>query len=228
MGVAHTVFQKFVYKVSKIVTEKKVKEFRLFTSIDSWGQRAEYIRNGLDCALWEQNMRFYLDNIPESRINFMCTFNILSVTSFHLLLEKILIWRKEYCATDAAGYIKRINFDVPYLKEPPHWMINILPKEFIIYMDNNLEFMKKNKQSTELPEGFDEVEIQKFSRLKIYMETHQIKEELIIQGRRDFYSFFTEHDRRRDTSFTKTFPDYIDFLNLCKGVYLDYEKNKGL
>lgn len=223
MGVPHAIFQKFVNKVSYIVSEKKVKEFRLYTSIDTWGPRAEYIRNGLDCTLWEQNMRYYLDHIKDSRINFMCTFNVFSVTSFKLLLEKILIWRKEYPAKDASGFMKRINFDTPYLKEPPHWMINILPASFLSYMEENLDFMIKNKQSSEYPEGFDELEIQKFTRLKDYMETHPIKEEAIRQGRRDFYTFFTEHDKRRNTSLLTTFPDYSDFYDLCKNVYLNYE-----
>jgi hypothetical protein len=34
--------------------------------------------------------------------------------------------------------------------------------------------------------------------------------------RADFYRFFSEHDRRRDTNFLKTFPEMREFRQECK------------
>lgn len=218
LGVSHPVFKKFADKVAKIVSEKKVKNFRLFTSIDTWGPRAEYIRYGLNCSLWEQNMRYYLETVPDARINFMCTFNVLSVASFQSLLEKIIEWRTEYSPNDRSS-VQRINFDTPYLKEPPHWMINILPESFLAYMDKTLNFMIERRRGPNFRAGFDEVEIQKFKRIKDYMQMNPVKPEIIRNGRRDFFVFFNEYDRRRGTSFTSVFPEYADFMKLCEEVY---------
>jgi len=41
----------------------------------------------------------------------------------------------------------------------------------------------------------------------------------IKQGQRDFYSFFTENDKRLGTDLLKTFPEYTAFFDYCKGVY---------
>jgi organic radical activating enzyme len=222
LGMNNSIVVRFVDKIAKLIQEKKVMDFRLFTSIDTWGPRAEYMRHGLSCETWEQNMESYLNIVPNSKINFMCTFNVLCVTSFKSLLEKILHWRQEYPAKDKSGHGQRISFDIPYLKEPPHWMVNILPKEFLVYMKESLDFMNENHRSESKPFGFDEVEIQKFIRLKDYMETHPVSPEQIKRGRRDFFTFFNEHDKRRGTDFYKTFPDYVDFMKICENVYKEY------
>jgi hypothetical protein len=38
------------------------------------------------------------------------------------------------------------------------------------------------------------------------------------RDRKDFFRFFTEHDRRRGTDFLKTFPELEEFWNLCKNL----------
>ena len=32
-----------------------IKKFKLFSSMDTWGPRAEYLRTGLDLEKWEKN-----------------------------------------------------------------------------------------------------------------------------------------------------------------------------
>jgi hypothetical protein len=36
-----------------------------------------------------------------------------------------------------------------------------------------------------------------------------------MANRKDFHTFFTEHDRRRGTDFLKTFPELEEFYNFC-------------
>jgi hypothetical protein len=106
-----------------------------------------------------------------------------------------------------------VAFDTPYLKEPPHWMINILPAEFIKYQEDTLKFIQDNQ------EWFKDVEYEKFKRVTDYMKENPVTEEKIQQGRRDFYSFFSENDRRLGTNLLKTFPEYAEFYNQCKEIY---------
>jgi hypothetical protein len=56
------------------------------------------------------------------------------------------------------------------------------------------------------------------------MKSKTMPEEKIMAGRRDFYSFFTENDKRLGTDLLKTFPEYTEFYNLCKEVYDNYPK----
>jgi pyruvate-formate lyase-activating enzyme len=91
MGIKPALVNKMVGKVNAIVASNSIKDFKLFTSIDTWGARAEYIRTGLDLKIWEQNLNSYLTGTGQP-ISFMITFNILSVTTFKQLLVKILEW----------------------------------------------------------------------------------------------------------------------------------------
>ena len=40
----------------------------------------------------------------------------------------------------------------------------------------------------------------------------------ITEGRRDFFNWFTEYDRRRGTDFCKTFPELVKFYEDCNGI----------
>ena len=46
----------FEQRLNMLLKEKKIAKFAVFTSVESWGDRAEYARNGLDCELFEQNL----------------------------------------------------------------------------------------------------------------------------------------------------------------------------
>jgi len=227
LGVATSRVERMIEQVSKLLAEKKIKGFKMYTSIDSWGEPAEYMRRGLDCALWERNLNAYLTGLPQCEVSFMITYNVLCVASFRPLLEKILEFRKTYNINGR----QRINFDTPYLKEPPHWMINILPQEsFGKYFEADLEFMRANCQEEGQydPNKFAEYEINKFKRVRDYYYEGgpKITEDLITRGRRDFHVFFTEHDKRSNLNLIKTFPLYEEFAQLCKETYEAYERTK--
>lgn len=215
-GVKPILIERLVEKVNSLVNNKKIKDFKIFTSIDTWGKPAEYIRTGLDLELWERNLDTYLTktNMP---ITFMITFNILSVTSFQSLLEKILEWRVKYNGTDQNKW-QRIRFDTPFLKEPLQYDMNILPKDmFMPYMQSHLQYIKDNLNDNDRTK-FSELEYEKFLRVVKYMETTNYSEEKIIEGRKDFFNWFNEYDRRRDTNFLETFPELAEFYIRCKNV----------
>ena len=60
------------------------------------------------------------------------------------------------------------------------------------------------------------LEYEKFKRVVGYMSTTKYSPEKLKEGRKDFYNWFTEYDRRRGTDFLKTFPDLASFYNRCK------------
>ncbi len=205
LGVKPILMERLVEKVNKLLKENKIKHFKLFTSIDTWGAPAEYIRTGLDLTVWEKNLDTYLTKTKQP-ITFMCTFNILTVTNFTTLLVKIKQWRRKYNSWFSSK--ERIRFDTPYLKEPLQYDMNLLPKhEFMPYMDNALEYMRQNK--------FSQLEIEKFSRVVEYMRTTNYDETKLKEGSRDFYNWFKEYDRRRNTDFLKTFPELEQFYYDC-------------
>ena len=215
-GVKPILIERLVDRVNKLLEEKKIKNFKVFTSLDTWGPPAEYIRTGLDLEVWEKNFHTYLSRTTLP-LTFMITFNILTVTNFVSLLAKILEWRTLYPLSNAGSELRhRIRFDTPYLKEPLQYDMNILPKEqFMPFMHTHLNFIRKNIDDN-VSNKFTLLEYEKFKRVVGYMATTKYSVEKLKEGRKDFYNWFTEYDRRRGTDFLKTFPDLASFYNRCK------------
>ena len=214
LGVKTILVERLAEKVEKLRVENKIRTFKLFTSIDTYGAQAEYIRTGLDIKTWEQNLYTFLYK-TKYPVTFMITFNVLSVVGFKSLLENIIKWRRWY-PWYSEYKMHRIKFDTPYLKEPLQYDMNILPKEeFMPYMYESLKFIEENVDN-ESSKKFTEIEYEKFRRVVSYMETTKYSESKIAEGRKDFYAWFSEHDRRRGTNFTKTFPELNNFFEMCK------------
>jgi hypothetical protein len=219
LGVKPILVERLAEKVEKLRLDGKIKGFKLFTSLDTWGPKAEYIRTGLDLSVWEQNFHTYLTK-TKNPITFMITFNILTVTSFKSLLVKLLEWRTQYGWYDHLSK-HRIRFDTPHLKEPLQYDMNILPKsEFMSYMKESLEYIKNNIDNT-VSDKFSDIEYEKFRRVVDYMETTTYTDDKLLIGRKDFYNWFNEYDRRRDTNFLNTFPEMEQFFTQCKQLNVE-------
>ena len=128
LGASFAKVDKMYDRVQNLLDTGKIRRFTLYTSIEGWGPQAEYMRTGLKSEHWERNYKEALKRGWEA--NIMCTFNILCVATFTKFLEKVVEWRNEFGKT-------LVQFDTPYLKEPPHWMINILTEDFLELMDKN-------------------------------------------------------------------------------------------
>ena len=215
-GVKSILIDRLIEKVNNLVNTGCIKNFKIFTSIDTWGAPAEYIRTGLDLELWENNLDRYLSN-TRLPVTFMITFNILTVTNFQTLLVKILQWREKYNSSDQ-DKPQRVRFDTPFLKEPLQYDMNILPKdEFMPYMKSHLDFILANLDDKN-PSKFSDLEYEKFLRVVKYMETTVYTPEKVKEGRRDFFNWFTEYDRRRGTNFKITFPQLVTFMDNCNAI----------
>jgi len=219
MGMATKFIERLTTKINKLLDKNKIKAFELFTSVESWGEKAEYIRSGFDCDLWEKNIKLYLNSVKNSKLHLMCTYHNLCVrNSFKLLLEKIMEWRSEFTEIEYKDGKKeqRIAFDTPYIKEPPWFLLNTLPNSYLHDQKDILKFIMKHRMDKIGWHGFGEVEYEKMKRVTDVMVENPFTEEQITNGRKDFYKFIIEHDKRRNKKFLKVFPEYRDFFELCK------------
>lgn len=220
LGYTHRHMERFVPIVNDLIENNKIRGLKMFTSMDTWGEQAEYLRTGLDLDTWEKNQDLYLRGV-KSHITHMVTFNVLSVVGFKKYLQKVLEWRQKYdnIIPDNLGQdelVRKIRFDTPYLKEPLQYDMHILPKEdFLPYFDDILQFIKDNLDNQDRTK-FDDIEYERFRRLRDYFESTQYDEQRVKEGRRDFYHWFTEYDKRREVNFLETFPEYEKFWNTCK------------
>lgn len=207
LGVPDALYHEFLKLVAEIVSERCVGEFELYTSVDAHKARAEYIRNGLDYDQWFRNACLYLERVPEQRLVVMCTFNALSVTSFPQLYRDILALRAGHPAKDtvAGG---RIRIDLPYLRNPEHQSVMILPELYEQRMGRIID-------DVAAAEGSLVMETVQLRRIRSLMQQGMPPAKL-AQARAGFYGFFSEHDRRRGTKFLAAFPEMAAFWRLCR------------
>lgn len=209
LGVKPILVDRLTEKIQLLQNKGSFRSFKLFTSIDTWGPQAEYVRTGLNLDIWEKNLLAILSK-TRSPVSLMITFNILSVTSFISLLEKILEWRRQFP--------HRLFFDTQYLTEPLQYSILLLPKEeYLPYMKKILDFMYQHTDDNNTGK-FYTGETKKFEQLVTYMETTNLDEQRLHDARRDFGNWFTEHDRRRGTNFEQTFPEMAKLKNEWKNL----------
>ncbi|HMN69687.1 MAG TPA: twitch domain-containing radical SAM protein [Bdellovibrionales bacterium] len=186
----------------------RVRNFTLYTSLDSVGARAEYIRFGLDFARFQANTERVLNEVETPiTLSYMITVNALSLSGLTELMGFILEQRQRHPRHGIA-------LDTPYLQNPAHLSVGILTPDFISYLDRTLDFMKRHA-CADGRIGFYPSEIVKVDRIRDMLLKPRypwLYREIL---RRDFAKMMDELDRRRRTSFPDTFPEYAEFRRRC-------------
>lgn len=164
-------WEKFIEK-AKILTENNcVKKFAIYVSAEATGPRTEYIRDGMDWDMFRRNVESFLDQTVNTRANFMCAFNFLSVTSFGDFLKWVLKLKQKYSYQgffewlEAEGITRhdfdepsfkerkgmigvspnRIGIDIPYVRHPRFMDAQIVTMELIEkYLIPAVDFMYSN------------------------------------------------------------------------------------
>jgi hypothetical protein len=183
----------------------------LYCSLDSWGEQAEYIRNGLNFDTLYSNITDYLRNSQKHSLTFIITFNVLSYTGFVEYIKNIHRLRQEY-NTDR----QLIWFDIPMLSDPM-WMNPKLIPELVEELEKSIKYMSTNKETMfNRFQGFKDFEISKIQRLIDWVKTPAGFDS--ITSKKNFYLYFKEQDKRRGTDFVSVFPQLTNFWNECKDL----------
>ena len=207
-------FEKYLGYVKQLC-ETQIEHFMQYVSLDSGNPRhAEYIRHGLNFGRMAFNVEQYLTQIPyRNSLTFIITMNNLSVLGLQSQLEWILSLRKEHSTT-----YQRVWFDTPLLRQPAWQSLQILPISYINILERVADWMELHLETADNPfRGFKDYEIQRMRRDIDWMkEGCNLDTAYVKLQRADFYRFFNEHDKRRNTNFLETFPEMREFWNECK------------
>lgn len=202
--------QKLVNKVKQL---KKTHSVKIYTSLESTGIQAEYVRYGLNFEKWCQNVDFVLSNTDNDvSVSIMTTVNLLSLPTFSNFIDLIMEFRKKF---NSDFSYNRISLSINYLRWPQFLMMTMLPKNL------------KERFSKEILEKAEQwlkyFSTEKYARL--YLEEYdQIKRMIDFLNsstsnyQQDFVSFIREYDKRKGYVFEEVFPDYKIMIN-------EWEKN---
>lgn len=205
-------WNKFMISLKKITEKSAIDHFMLFCSLDSWGKQAEYIRPGMDFDLLYQNVTDFLANGDKHSLTFIITFNVLSYSGFVEYIKNIHKLRKQY-----SNGRQLIWFDIPQLQDPDFLNSKLLP-EMIVELEKAKEYMLANTEGLfNHHKGFKDFEVSKVQRLIDWIKQESNFDK--NKSMKNFYMFFTEQDRRRNTNFLNTFPELENFWKQCKDTH---------
>ena len=206
-------WEKFVFKLKDLETANAVKKITIFTSAEGTGDQLAYSRFGLDWDLLTKNVKTLLDNTSTTSVSFMSAVNLYSVPSFKSYIEYMLNLMTTYNLKN-----KRVRIDFAYVRHPYFLDIKIVPVKLMEqYVLPAIELMKEN--SSDLI--FADWEIQRMERIYKDCTNRYMRGELnelrdIELNRYRFFQFTEEYDRRRETDFLATFPEFKEFYKECK------------
>ena len=102
-----------------------------------------------------------------------------------------------------------------------HQTVQILPYDFSNYIINQTKLITyyASPSFDHRHIGYSDVEVQKVKRIVDWMTAPQDTTQQ-MKNRYNFYQYFSEHDKRRNTNFCKTFPELEEFYNFCKTIKL--------
>jgi organic radical activating enzyme len=208
-----THWDKFLYQIKSMAEGNAFDHFMLFYSLDSWGEQAEYIRDGLNFKQSLANLEDFLKNTEKTSVTVVSTFNIFSVVGLKNFLGGVLELRQKY-----SNNRQKIWIDIPPLHAPDWMSVKLLPKEYSNYIKECIEYVEQNleKKSNRF-KGFKDFELEKIKAIYSQIESNQ-ESETISKLRKDFIKFFNEQDKRRNKNFRKIFPQMQSFFDLCDGV----------
>ena len=209
-------WQRFIDSLKEITDADAIDHFMLFCSLDSWGEQAEYIRNGLDFDVLYKNITQYLRESSKHSLTFIITANVLSLPGWLDFIKNIHKLRQEF-NTDR----QLIWFDTPMLHDPKWLSMKLASSKMLEPLLESIKYMEENPESSlNRFKGFKDFEVDKVRRLHQWASEPLNKQEEVV-AMQNFDLFFAEHDRRRGTDIRKTFPEIKNFIERCK--YLNAE-----
>jgi organic radical activating enzyme len=182
----------------------------IYTSMESVGTAAEYIRDGLDYAAWQANVVRLLD--AGITVHCMCTINALCLPNLTDHLNYLLELKQRYGK-------EKINFTLNILRFPSFQSPLVLSDELRTQYRDQLAQWLHDLEVGSLRKFWHlvhEHEINHTQRLIDYLDVVKTPHSDAFEMPKllnDFRQFYDQYDRRRNKNFVEAFPELRDFYD---------------
>jgi len=184
--------------VDRLISSIDGVDIDLYTSNESVGVQAEYIRDGLDYTVWMQNMVKLIESGKFRGIHVMCTINALCLDSLPEFLDQLVELKKKY----GKDYP---NFTLNILRFPSFQSPLVLPDDIRTQYKNKLYGWMLHHADCDV---LHEHERNHMSRLIDYLDVVKTPHSDAFEMPKlhnDFKKFYQQYDARRNKNFEKTF-----------------------
>ena len=191
--------------------ELPIKEFDLYTSNESYGAHAEYIRDGLDYTVWRDNLIYFIENAKFRAITMMMTINSLSLFSITEFLDDMMLLKKKY------GHHKP-HIDLNILRWPSFMSPLALPDDLKDEVRIKLQDWYNSHKHSILLNAGERAQIERLiDYIEVVTKGHNDSTDDKRALHHDFKSFYVQYDQRRGKSFADTFPaSLVTWYNTIK------------
>ena len=178
----------------------------IYTSQESIGTQAEYVRDGLDYQAWLTNVEKLLESKDIRTVHCMATINALCLDSLDTLLDQLVKWKKIYGR-------ERMSFTLNILRFPSFQSPLVLPDHLKLhYRDRLITWTKLHRAQ----EYMHEHELNHLARLIDYLDLVETPHSDTFERPKlhnDFKHFYQQYDQRRGKNFVEAFPTLKDWYN---------------
>ena len=189
--------------------------YDIYTSNESYGPHAEYLRDGMDYQVWRNNVVRMIEEANIRQLVVMMTVNGLSLMSITEFMDDMMLLKKKYGKNMP-------TMDLNFLRWPAFMSPLNLPDEVKAEAGKKIQaWLDKHRDSGFLLEH----EITQIQRVIDYIDVvkqgHSRAEEDIEKHFHDFKSFYVQYDKRRGKDFKKTFPmlaEWYDTLEVDETI----------
>lgn len=184
---------------------KNIKEFVLYTSCETVGDHAEYIRDGLNYVQWKTNLIKILEKGNCRNINIMMTINSLCLFSITEFFDEMLELKLKYG--------RHLTMSVNLLRFPSFQSPLALPDHIKDFCRKKLEEWYSSNKDNPLLHEHEIASIERLIDYLIVVDAPHRRTSNKITLWRDFKSFYKQYDERRGKSigiFPKILLDWLD------------------
>lgn len=197
-----------------IEKSQKIQNFDLYTSNESLGSHAEYIRDGINSERWWKNLEKVITHGNFRQIHVMMTINSLCLFSVTGFLDRLVEFKRKY------GRNKPL-WSVNILRFPSFQNCLTLPEDIRTERKQHIERWLDKTKREELIHDFERVSVERLvDYLDVVKTPHQDSSPLEIL-QKDFKNFFLQYDARRGKNIKTSFADSPRFVEWFEGIRVD-------
>jgi organic radical activating enzyme len=187
--------------IDKLIEKtKNIHEFHLYTSCESVGAHAEYIRDGLDYNVWKKNLIRILEEGNCHGVHIMMTINSLCLFSITDFFNEMLELKQKYG--------KNPTISVNLLRFPSFQSPLALPDHIKDHCRIQLEQWYDQHKDNQLLHEFEKTSISRLIDYLMVVDAPHRRTSNKITLWRDFKSFYQQYDDRRGKTI-QVFPQIL-------------------
>ena len=181
-------------------------ELDVYTSMESIGPHAEYIRDGLDYTEWCMNMQRIIQGKKLRALHVMCTINALCLESLPEFLTYLMLWKQEHGADFP-------NFTLNILRFPSFQSPLVLPAEIRMHHRDRLQAWLDHWGNNICLQHHERNHVQRLIDYLDVVKTPHSDAFDLPALHNDFRQFYQQYDQRRGKDFCRTFANLAPWFD---------------